>query len=652
MIPSITIPPSARDAAKETTEEVMKALDSKMRAFQSLYSQVSCTDLLAIKQQVADCVPLRGGMGGDVALDWRSDPFLSNSDLTLNVYDGSGGGNGGPTPYYAHTMLLAHGGRKSCLVEEQIRSQRRRAGAGGGRGYGVHRQDSSVSVGSMGIGGNVANADYKVDVHVPPLAARHVPQFLDYVYGSSLRLTTSNAAPLRYLSNRFDCRGLHREVTSIFIPRDLTLTTAPRYASMADELCDYELRDKAVRYMAERFDDININALRYMVPRLMRRVLQCERLACRDCERLSEIVAEYIRLMDRGLSSSCDGTDHPAVTMINDGVGECGGRERPPSSSSSSSLTDEDFYWLTHCQVMPRISPREALFYYAHGARYTRVMGEIGSGSLKSRCLVACADANVIHGLASHVDRAGVDANDPSLDFYDDIDVGMKVELLEHMMVAARRRIAEGDAKYALREEMDREARLSDEIMYKSNDMISTSSIDEISKAVVLGCGVVPANGIYLSIDARKCHRPGGNRHVRRVEDGGIDVVYERKAVWLGRPVAFVLYPMTSGQFYVQYKLGVRPRDDDDQRADLSTTRVLYNSPKIVVTDASSRVDRDVAVIIPEHSWELEDDDDSFGVGGLHPPPQFVGRLERPMTSRLNNSLMDSPSPERGGWVT
>ena len=48
MIPSISmIPPSAREAAKETTEEVMKALDSKMRAFQSLYSQVSCSDMSA-----------------------------------------------------------------------------------------------------------------------------------------------------------------------------------------------------------------------------------------------------------------------------------------------------------------------------------------------------------------------------------------------------------------------------------------------------------------------------------------------------------------------------------------------------------------------------------------------------------------------------
>ncbi|KAL3811004.1 hypothetical protein ACHAXA_002281 [Cyclostephanos tholiformis] len=608
MIPSITIPPSARDAAKETTEEVMKALDSKMRAFQSLYSQVSCTDLLAIKHQVADCVPLVGG-GNDVALNWRSDPFLSMSDLTLNVYDGRDDGQ--PTPYYAHTLLLAHGGRKSCLVDEQVRSQRRRAGRNAAPGIvrrAAHdvlkRQNSNLS--SNEGGGNGVIAEYRVDIHVPALAARHVPLFLDYVYGSSLRLTTSNAAPLRYLSNRFDCRDLHREVTSSFIPRDLNLSTAPRYCAMADELSDHELRDRAVRYMAERFDDIDIDALGCMVPRLMRRLLQCERLACDSSERVSEKVAEYLRLADYGMPSSDeDRTDRPAVSVINDGERGCRGIERVPSSSSSSSLTDEDFYWLTHCQIMPKISPREALFYLAHGARYPSVMVEIGSGSLKSRCIAACADPRVMDRLASHVERAGDAMNDPPLDAYDNMHTDMKVELLESMMIAARRMMAEKDRKYARREEMEREARLSDEIMYKSNEGISTSPIDddgggrggEISKAVVLGCGVAPANGIYHSITPRKCRTsmsendynwlPGSHRRSRRGDAIGVDVVYERKAVWRGR------------------------RD-----------------------------------------WEVEDDDDEFVGGGLHPPPQFVGRVERPMPSGLNKSLMDSPSPERGGWVS
>ena len=87
-----------------------EAFAASREVLSSFYSQVSCTDLSAI--QAPDCAPLKGampGFGGDgegaVALDWRADPFLSMSDLTLVVYDGSGG-----TPYHVHTLLLAYGG--------------------------------------------------------------------------------------------------------------------------------------------------------------------------------------------------------------------------------------------------------------------------------------------------------------------------------------------------------------------------------------------------------------------------------------------------------------------------------------------------------------------------------------------------------------
>jgi hypothetical protein len=103
---NIMIPSSARDAARETTEEVLKlkAIDARMREFHALYSQVNCAhptaDLLAnVGRQVYECgVPGGGGDGDAIALDWRSDPFLSNSDVTLNVYaaadDGSNVGTG------------------------------------------------------------------------------------------------------------------------------------------------------------------------------------------------------------------------------------------------------------------------------------------------------------------------------------------------------------------------------------------------------------------------------------------------------------------------------------------------------------------------------------------------------------------------------
>jgi hypothetical protein len=291
--------------------------------------------------------------------------------------------------------------------------------------------------------------------------------------------------------------------------------------------------------------------------------------------------------------------------------------------------------------------------------------------------------------------------------YYETLDPSMKVELLESMMVGARRIMVEGERKYARREGMDREVRMSDEIMYKKSNnggggkMVSTTSVsnedgdgngggggdDDVSKAVVLGCGAGPANGIYISVSAAGRRRSawdddednddvpsaGRRRSRRRRHRGGETndaAVYEREAVWNGKRVAFVLYPVTSGQFYVQYKLGVRHRDDDgggggdddddddddddegdgDRRkaaAAAAATRVLYNSPKIVVGDAAVGLG---VIIIPDQAWEMEDDD---APEGLRPPPQFVGRVERPVmiASRLKSSLMDSP-PERGGWVT
>ena len=94
------IPSSARDSARETTEEVLKAIDARMREFHALYSQVNCAhptaDLLAsVGRQVYECgVPGGGGDGDAIALDWRSDPFLSNSDVTLNVYAAADDGSG------------------------------------------------------------------------------------------------------------------------------------------------------------------------------------------------------------------------------------------------------------------------------------------------------------------------------------------------------------------------------------------------------------------------------------------------------------------------------------------------------------------------------------------------------------------------------
>ena len=123
MIPSIS-------NAKETTEEMRKA-------FKNLYANaVSCSDLSAIQSiTLPDGACKEGGwkldgckegsgrdMEGAVTLDWRADPFESMSDLTLVVYDGSGG-----VPYHVHTILMAFGGRRSGFVVDQMKQQQKKS---------------------------------------------------------------------------------------------------------------------------------------------------------------------------------------------------------------------------------------------------------------------------------------------------------------------------------------------------------------------------------------------------------------------------------------------------------------------------------------------------------------------------------------------
>jgi len=689
MIGQLNIPPGAKEAAIETTEEMRVAakevLAQGREVFHSFYSQVSCTDLSAI-QQAANCAPLKAGGGShphqdDIALDWRADPFVSMSDLTLVVYDGTR--NGGKE-YHVHTLLLAYGGRKSGFVAEQIKCQQNKSTPNKKKNNNqqnqyhhqyhhrdnntILRQNSSISDGSNNSDDNSNSnpkSEYRVEIYVPSLAAQTMPLFLDYIYGiATLKPTTSTAPPLRYLSNRFDVRELHREISLRFIPRDLELNTAPRYCMLADELKDFEMRDGAIRIMAERFERMNnLKLLRGMSPKLMRSLVQCERLEC-GSEMLSEKVAMYLRMRD----------DRDEVV----------GRDRSEENEVVVPLTDEDYYWLTHCAHMPKISPKEALFYLNYGTRYPQVMNEIGSGSLKSRCLAACSDTHVLDELTNHLENnngntinatATAHRDNPTMvELYDNLEPKMKIQLLESSLVGARKSMADKERECGSRNERDRDVELSDRMMYERNGKKEGSS-----KVVVLGCGVASANGLYLQ-------RGGGNKNNNHISGNKSDpgqysnngsssnprttttnnnnniVTYEKEAVWNRRHVTFLLYPATSGKYYTQYKLAVVIRQQQQQQQQGNTNngnknptssssrrRVLYNSPTVMGTNNGN--------VIPESAWEVEefgdsddsDDDDDDATekgGGLHPPPQFVGRVDVPgattTTSTRNGNLKRS----------
>jgi len=613
----INIPEGAKEAALEAAEELSK---ETRKVFNNFVSQVSCTDNFNALQQGLDCTPLDASgnkQRGDVTLDWRSDPFISMSDLTLVIYDGS---TQGGVYYHVHTLLLAYGGRKSGFIAEQIKNSSNRINnknnsmaSSSKKSSGIYRQESDNSARSQN-----SNAEYKVDIYLPTLASQHIPLFLDYIYGSQLKLTTNNASSLRYLSNRFDVRELHKEITTKFIPSDLEINTASTYCIHSDILKDFELRDKSIRIIAEKFGSVNVKLLKDIIPKLMRSIISCDRLDCGNggggsSIGLSENIAEYIRLRD-DMSSTTDNSSGGKNNVNREAslLSPTSNSGDQDTRQSTPSISDEDFYWLTHVQYMPRISPKEALFYYNYGSQYTQVMSEVGSGSLKSRCLVANCDMLAIDKLTTHLEHS----EHNKLELYSELEMKNKVELLESTLVGARKLLSKKDEEYNVRNEQDRDVQLSNEMMFKNNrESYSAAAVSNsdsvIMKVVVLGSGVEPANGVYI--------------YKGHVSSPTSNIVYKKEAIWNQQPVTFLLYPTQSGQFYTQYKLGVRSSNNDCKQKN-ERIKVLYNSPTVM--SSAMGTDGGSGGVIPEQAWEVENEE------GLQPAPQFVGRIEQPQASR------------------
>ena len=458
---------------------------------------------------------------------------------------------------------------------------------------------------------------------MPPLAASYMPAFLDYIYydnssSKSLHLTTSNAPPLRYLSNRFDVRDLHALITKQFLPRDLELNTAPKYCAMADTLKDYELRDKALRIMAERMERMNARHLKEMSPRLMRSLVQCERVECGG-EVLSEKVAQWLRCRD-GIP-------------VEDGSGGDGVKNQGDSIDATP-LTDEDFYWITHIQQMPSISQHEALFYLAYGSKFPTVMKEVGPASLKHRCLEACSGQWAVDHLASYLEQVRhhdhqheqqhPNKSSSTEELYTNLDTDMKVQLLEKVLVGAKNLTKEKEIQSAVQEGKERDLKCSNEIMYENLDReLECPHLAKVDKVIVLGCGIPVANGVYLanSTDADNVAKsssvppPLSPVSPSSRKKASFDAIYEKEAMWNGSRVTFLLMPQKSGKYYTHYKLCVRTNDND--------RTVLYTSPTFTSSENGSSTKGG----IPEQGWEVEGTSEMAEDGDIYPAPLFVGKV-------------------------
>lgn len=365
----------------------------------------------------------------------------------------------------------------------------------------------------------------------------------------------------------------------------------------ADTLKDYELRDKALRIMAERMERMDCRYLKDLSPRLMRSLVTCDRMGCGG-EVLSEKIAQWIRVRDNTVASG-DNANNNINTLAT-------------TTTVVSPLSDEDFYWITHIQQMPQISHHEALFYLHYGSKYPNVMNEVGPGSLKHRCLTAISESSwATDKLVAHLEHP----ESVEMELYQELETGLKIQLLECALVGVKKISGENQATRSSSQEMsESDVELSNQLMYNSllkNDEKNNNMAKKCNKVVVFGCGIASANGVYLT-SSNDTNIPQMIASPRAME-----ATYEKEAVWNGSRVTFLIIPVKSGKYYTHYKLCVRQKND-------TAIRVLYTSP-------TSTGSESIKASIPEYGWEVEGGGDAESsvfadeCGGIYPAPVFVG---------------------------
>lgn len=345
--------------------------------------------------------------------DWRESPKRSGSDYVLNVSDGTGK----VKSYHVHKTLLVYGERRSRTLEKHLQQELAHANprsGGGAKGSGVY------------------------EIVVPKRAAHLMPQLLDYIYSDKLDLDSDHAPALRSLSNRLDVRSLYQLVSS-FIQSDLSISNVTRYLRQADLVKDKELTSLTMDLAATEFPSLDDSALSKIPPYLFPKLLGLPQVNSPSSEWLSERIGVYLR--------------------------------------SRSDVDDEEFFLLTHAQLLPQISAREALWFLNHCiTNFAPVLDDTSMGgyetSLKRRCIVSIGrewrhnlvpmltveqDKRQSRAMGSTVSAAGenprrrlFDGGDQETDVYKgmgyvSLPVDIKMEILEEVVLRAARE-GEGSA--------------------------------------------------------------------------------------------------------------------------------------------------------------------------------------------------------------
>lgn len=216
------------------------------------------------------------GLEKEETLTWRLDPAQSLSDWTIIIKSRE---DEKVESFYVHKNIVAVGPRKCEYFVNVFRM--------------------------LGRGGEGALPNV-TEVELGIAAARVFPQFLDFLYSTdgSLDISTASATGLRYLSQFFGVRVLHKKVMD-FIQKDLGLQTVPTYYKDVCLLRDEKLLATIAKYCSRNIMKIDgkYPLIRLMDPYFFARLLASPYMNSKEKKyHVSVLVTEFCRANREKLS--------------------------------------------------------------------------------------------------------------------------------------------------------------------------------------------------------------------------------------------------------------------------------------------------------------------------------------------------------------
>lgn len=158
-------------------------------------------------------------------LSWRMDPEISLSDWNLLIFNNE---TRQTEKYHVHKNVLAVGPKQSEYFVRLFQANERLDFEGG-----------------------------TTEIHMQNVAAKAIPQWLDYVYSldDSLVIDTPSATGLRYLAQFFGTRVMHKKAM-LFITRDLSMDNILTYYKDTVALADDKVSEIAARHCSEHILEI------------------------------------------------------------------------------------------------------------------------------------------------------------------------------------------------------------------------------------------------------------------------------------------------------------------------------------------------------------------------------------------------------------